>query len=471
MRTTGRRGDRLLYRYSEVLRSTIMGLDVLLVALAWVAAFYLRFHVGLPAPLGIPEADRYLEALIVICPLWWWLLRRHGLYEAKRLESIAHEAVDVLRVSAIALLVLVSIGFFIRSYYYSRGTILIFSVLAPALVISVRIGLRLTLRRMRSHGYNLRFVLVVGTGELAAEVISRIHDRPTAGLRVVGVVGEGHGVAGVPRLGDYDELKRVMDDRRIDQVIVALPREHTDCLDDILLDLDDTTASVKLAPDLMHIMTLRASVETLEGLPIISLRDTPLVGWASVQKRAFDVAASVVLMVLMSPLMVLIALGVVTTSKGPVFYRQRRMGLDGRVFDMVKFRSMRVGADEMEGHGWTVKDDPRVTSLGRVLRRFSLDELPQLFNVLRGDMSLVGPRPERPVYIETFKREIPGYMLRHKVKAGVTGWAQVHGLRGDTSLPERVEHDIYYIQNWSLGLDLRILFMTFWKGFIHRNAY
>jgi Undecaprenyl-phosphate glucose phosphotransferase len=462
----------LLYRYSEVLRSFIMGFDVLLVALAWMGAFYLRFHAGIPAPLGIPEPGRYLEALIVICPLWWWLLRRHGLYEAKRLESIAHEAVDVLRVSAIALLVLVAVGFFVRSYYYSRGTIVIFSLLAPALIVSVRIVLRLTLRRMRSRGYNLRFVLVVGTGELAAEVIRRIHERPSAGLRVVGVVGDGHGVAGVPRLGEYDELKRVMGDRRIDQVIVALPREHTDCLDDILFDLDDTTASVKLAPDLMHIMTLRASVESLEGIPIISLRDTPLVGWASVQKRAFDVGASLALMILMAPLMAVIAVLVVTTSRGPVFYRQRRMGLDGRVFDMVKFRSMWADADALGSTGWTVKDDPRVTPLGRVLRRFGLDELPQLWNVLRGDMSLVGPRPERPVYIDTFKREIPGYMLRHKVKAGVTGWAQVHGLRGDTSLSERVEHDIYYIQNWSIGLDLRILVMTFWRGVVTgENAY
>lgn len=462
----------MLYRYSEVLRSVIMGLDVLLVALAWVAAYYLRFHAGIPAPLGIPEASRYFEALIVICPMWWFLLRRHGLYEAKRLESLAHEAVDVLRVAVIALLVLVAIGFFVRSYYYSRGTIMIFSALAPAAIISVRVTLRLTLRRMRSRGFNLRYVLVVGTGELAAEVIRRIHDRPTAGLRVVGVVGEDGGVAGVPRLGEYTELKRVMDERRIDQVIVALPREHTELLDDILFDLDDTTASVKLAPDLMHIMTLRASVETLEGLPIISLRDTPLVGWASVQKRAFDVAASLALMLVMSPLMAVIGLLVVTTSTGPVFYRQRRMGLDGRVFEMVKFRSMWVDAEHVESPGWTVKDDPRVTPVGRVLRRFSLDELPQLWNVLRGDMSLVGPRPERPFYIETFKREIPGYMLRHKVRAGLTGWAQVHGLRGDTSLQERVEHDIYYIQNWSIGLDLRILVMTFWRGVVTgENAY
>lgn len=463
-----------------------MGIDVLLVALAWVAAYFIRFHMGIPAPLGIPDFDRYVESLIVIGPLWWWLLRRHGLYEAKRLESIAHEAVDVLRVTAIALLILVAIGFFLRSYFYSRGVIAIFGVLAPSFVIGVRVVLRLTLRRLRQRGYNLRFVLVVGAGELAKEVIRRIQDRPSAGLRIVGVVGDGSGIAGVPRVGDYDDLEQIMASQRIDQVIVALPRDHTDRLDEILLALDDSAASVKLAPDLMHIMTLRASVESLEGLPIISLRETPLVGWASVQKRVFDVAASLVLALLAAPLMLGVAILVWAFSGRPVLYRQRRMGLDGRVFEIVKFRTMRVGADSepvpwanampagarAQAAGWTVRDDPRVTRIGRVLRRFGLDELPQLWNVIRGDMSLVGPRPERPVYIETFKREIPGYMLRHKVKAGVTGWAQVHGLRGDTSLHERVEHDIYYIQNWSIGLDLRILMLTFWRGVVTgENAY
>jgi Undecaprenyl-phosphate glucose phosphotransferase len=465
----------VLYRHSEVFRTVMMGADLVLVVLAWVAAYALRFHAGIPAPLGVPDFDRYLEALLVICPLWWWLLRRHGLYEAKRLESIAHEAIDVFRVAALALVLLVAITFFVRSYFYSRGVVALFSVLAPVLIVALRVVLRLTLRRMRRRGYNLRFVLVVGTGELASAVIERIHAQPSAGLRVEGVVGDrtnGATIAGVPRLGGYEALKQVMAERRVDQVIIALSREHAGRLDDILLDLDDEVASVKLAPDLMHIMTLRSSVESLDGLPIISLRDSPLVGWASVQKRALDVIASALLLVLMSPLMLLIGAAVWITSGRPILYRQRRMGLDGNVFDMIKFRSMHVAAEPLGEAGWTVAEDPRRTKLGRRLRRFGLDELPQLWNVLKGDMSLVGPRPERPVYIETFRREIPGYMLRHKVKAGVTGWAQVHGWRGDTSLHERVEHDIFYIQNWSMGLDLRILVMTLWRGVVSgENAY
>jgi exopolysaccharide biosynthesis polyprenyl glycosylphosphotransferase len=217
------------------------------------------------------------------------------------------------------------------------------------------------------------------------------------------------------------------------------------------------------------VLTLRSSVEDLDGLPTINLRDTPLVGWAAVQKRAVDVAVTLPLMLVLSPLLAVLALAVRVSTGSPIFYRQQRMGLDGRVFDMIKFRTMRDDAEAETGPVWTSEDDPRRTRVGSFLRATNMDELPQIWNVLRGDMSLVGPRPERPVFIERFKREVPGYMLRHKVKAGLTGWAQVHGWRGDTSLHERIEHDIYYIQNWSPGLDVRIMLMTLWRGF--RNAY
>jgi len=218
-------------------------------------------------------------------------------------------------------------------------------------------------------------------------------------------------------------------------------------------------------------MTLRAQVDDLDGIPLISLREGPLMGWAAVYKRAFDVVVSGVALGVVSPLIALIALAVRVTSGRPVLFLQERMGLDGRVFRMIKFRSMEQGAEDASGPVWTMPGDQRRTRLGAFLRRTSLDELPQLWNVLRGDMSLVGPRPERPVFIEQFRREIPGYMLRHKIKAGLTGWAQVHGWRGNTSLHERVEHDLYYIQHWSLALDVRILWLTVWRGILHRNAY
>ncbi|MBW2713794.1 MAG: exopolysaccharide biosynthesis polyprenyl glycosylphosphotransferase, partial [Deltaproteobacteria bacterium] len=209
----------------------------------------------------------------------------------------------------------------------------------------------------------------------------------------------------------------------------------------------------------------------LDGLPMISLREGPLMGWSAVQKRGFDLIVSLAFVALASPLLLLVAAGVFFSSVRPIFYSQQRMGLDGKVFNMLKFRTMETGAESFSGPVWAEEKDPRRTRLGSLLRRASLDELPQLWNVLRGDMSLVGPRPERPFFIEQFRAEIPGYMLRHKIKAGVTGWAQVHGWRGNTSIHERVEHDIHYIQNWSLALDVRILVMTLWRGLIHRNAY
>jgi exopolysaccharide biosynthesis polyprenyl glycosylphosphotransferase len=448
--------------------------DLGLVCAAWLLAYGLRFGTGLPAPLGVPELSEYAEVLLVVGPLWWVLLGRYGLYEPKRLSSLLPEALDVLRVTALGVLMLVGISFFVRSYSYSRGVVVIFSALAPLLLIGLRLVVRGGLRALRRRGYNLRYALVVGAGRLAEELIGRIQDHPHAGVRVVGVVADGAvggSVRGVPVVGGYNGVKQALQLERIDQVIIALPREDWTLLDKILGELDDEVASVRFAPDLLQIMTLRSSVENLDGLPIISLRESPLVGWASVQKRAVDLLGSAIGLALTLPLQLAIAAAIYATSGGPVLYSQRRMGLDGKLFTMWKFRSMSPDAEVDGGAVWASRDDPRRTRIGAVLRRYNLDELPQLWNVLRGDMSLVGPRPERPELIEEFKSEIPGYMLRHKVKAGLTGWAQVHGWRGNTSLHERIEHDIYYIQNWSMSLDAQILLMTLWSGASSRNAY
>jgi Undecaprenyl-phosphate glucose phosphotransferase len=307
-------------------------------------------------------------------------------------------------------------------------------------------------------------------------VIERTHAHPETGLRVAGVLAaegadRGREVHGVPVIGGYGDLKRLLAESRPDLLVVALPAADSQQLEKILADVDDEVVNVRVVPDLPRIMTLRAQVEDLDGIPLISLREGPLLGWSAVQKRIFDIVFSGLALAVASPLIALIALAIRVTSGRPVFFVQERMGLDGRVFRMIKFRTMGQGAEDATGPVWTVPDDQRRTRLGAFLRSISLDELPQLWNVLRGDMSLVGPRPERPVFIEQFRREIPGYMLRHKIKAGLTGWAQVHGWRGNTSLHERVEHDLYYIQNWSLALDVKILLLTAWRGIVHRNAY
>jgi Undecaprenyl-phosphate glucose phosphotransferase len=295
------------------------------------------------------------------------------------------------------------------------------------------------------------------------------------GFRAVGALGLskkrlGVSVAGVEVIGTLRDLRRIIQERGVDQVIVALASRSAHLLPRIMEICADTTVDVKVVPDVYQYATLFGGLEEFGGLPIVNLQSTGVLGINAIAKRAFDLVLSVVFLVLLSPVMVVVALLVKATSRGPVLFRQERVGLDGRAFQMLKFRTMRIDA-ESAGPRFATPEDPRTTPIGSFLRTMSLDELPQLWNVLVGDMSLVGPRPERPVFIDQFRRRIPRYQLRHMVKSGMTGWAQIHGLRGDTSIQKRVEYDLYYIQHWSLLLDLRILARTVAFGFLSRNAY
>lgn len=455
----------MLRRQHEIYRTLLLLGDLAIVAAAWLGAYALRFHAGIPTPLGVPPLEPYLTALIVLLPGWAWLFRRRGLYAPRRVDSLLSELAAVAAAGTTVVVLLVAAGFFVRSYFFSRGVVLLFWVLAIAGVSAFRLTARRILFAMHRRGRHLGSALVVGGGRLAEQMIVRIHERPQLGLRVVGVLTEEQGprVHGVPVLGRYEQVKPVLHLCGAHQVIVALPREDADRLEPLLDELEDELVDIRLVPDVLHVATLNSSVEDFDGLPVINLRESPLVGWAAIQKRVFDVAVSSLLLLAALPVMVAIALAIRLSAGAPVLYRQERMGLDGHVFWMLKFRTMVHDAERETGPVWARREDPRETRVGSLLRRTSLDELPQLWNVLCGDMSLVGPRPERPVFIEQFRREVPGYMLRHKVKAGLTGWAQVHRWRGDTSLHERIEHDLYYIRNWSLGLDVRILLMTLWR--------
>lgn len=466
----------MLYRYSEVFRTLLGVADAGLVAGAWIAAWWICFESAWLSGVGSgTDLGSHASLLLAIVPLSILLFRGRGLYQPQRTGSLLHEAGGVIQATAMGVVLLVALTFLAGSPLQSRAVVAVFSVLAPVGVIGFRMAGRLGLRSLRRRGFNLRHILVVGSGRLAEEIIQRIHGHPEAGLRVLGVVADvGRGgrttVAGIPILGGVSQLKEALHaGDRVDQVIIALPQSEVHSLEKILADLDDEIASVKLVPDLQHVMTLRSSVESLDGLPIIGLRESPMVGWAAVKKRLFDLGACTLLAVPALLVGLVVAAGVGLSGGRPIFFSQDRTGLDGRVFRIFKFRSMRANAERDTGPVWAGKRDPRRTRIGAWLRRTNLDELPQLWNVIRGDMSVVGPRPERPVFIEEFRREIPGYMLRHKAKAGLTGWAQVHGWRGDTSLHERVEHDLYYIQNWSIGLDVRIILMTLFRG--GRNAH
>jgi Undecaprenyl-phosphate glucose phosphotransferase len=465
----------MLYRYSEIFRTMLMISDLSLVAASWALAYWIRFFTGWGAPRGIPEFEPYAYALAGILPLAFFTFRSRGLYLPQRTGSLIREVGGVISAVGVTVVIMLAADAALRTWL-SRAVIALFAVLAAGSISAVRIAGRGFLGHLRRKGYNLRYLLVVGTGDLAAKTIDSIHGHPEAGLRVLGVLSNspaatGQTIQGVRVLGDYTSVKQHLQNRRVDQVVIALPKEDSGYLEKILADLEDEIATVRLIPDLLHVMTLRSSVEDLDGLPVINLRESPMVGWAGIQKRSFDVAATSAGLLVFAPVMALITIALWASSGRPILFAQKRMGLDGRVFRMLKFRTMPTDAESKTGPIWATEGDARSTPLGSLLRKTSLDELPQLWNVLRGDMSLVGPRPERPVFIEEFRREIPGYMLRHKVKSGLTGWAQVHGWRGNTSLHERVEHDIYYIQNWTLALDIRILLLTLWRGWLHRNAY
>ncbi len=464
----------MLRAYSRLLEQVMLVGDLLLVAGSWLLAYVARFYViGPPSRYGIPPLQPYLLMLLPILIVWGIAFRAFDLYHPRRIGSRLSEVAGIAKASTVGALVLVSVmTFFFREYDYSRVVIVYFWIFSIAGVSFARYAFREALRVARRRGYNLRYALVVGGGELAVGVVRRLKARPDTGIQILGLVGDDkRAVAGVQSLGDFADLRAVLDAHEVDHVILALAHEEYGRLGGLLEAIGDEPVTIHVVPDLGRFTSLRGGVEEFEGLPFVHLRESPLYGWSRVAKRVFDVAFSLAVLALLSPVLVALAAAVKLTSRGPVLYGQERMGLDGQRFRMMKLRTMRVDAEATTGPVWASAADDRRTPIGAFLRRFSLDELPQFINVLRGEMSVVGPRPERPVFVERFRRTVPGYMLRHKVKSGVTGWAQVHGLRGNTSLEKRIEYDIEYIERWSFWLDLKIIGLTVVRVLFDRNAY
>jgi len=465
----------VLRAYSRLLEQLMLVADLVLVGLCWLLAYWLRFYVAGPP---LPYADRgpvadYLLMLLPILLVWSASFRAFGLYRPRRIGSHLSEAVDLAKASTMGVLVLVALMTFIfRGYDYSRVVIVYFWLLSIGVVWFSRAAFREGLRFARRRGYNQRFAVVVGDGELAATVVQRMEGRRDVGIQVLGVVGdEKDDTGGVRRLGGYADLRAVLDAHTVDHVILALAHEDYGRLAGLLDAVGDEPVTIHVVPDLLRFASLRGGIEQFEGMPFIHLRESPLYGWNRLAKRVFDFLFSATVLAVIWPALLLLAAAVKVSSRGPVFYRQERMGLDGRRFEMLKFRTMDADAEVRSGPVWARPSDQRRTGLGAFLRRLSLDELPQFWNVLRGDMSVVGPRPERPVFVERFRQTVPGYMLRHKVKSGITGWAQVNGLRGNTSLEKRIQYDIEYIERWSVWLDFKIIAMTVVRVLVDRNAY
>lgn len=451
--------------------------DLVVVSVAWLVAYWARFHSGLiPVDKGIPDFAQYVSMLLFIWIIWAFVFRKMGLYRPMRGVRRTRELWVLVNGNALSILLLISVTYLFKekSSQFSRLVFVYFWVFATAFTVLERSVLRFCLRELRRKGYNLRYMLIVGAGQVAADMVSRVRLHQELGVQLVGCLARAgssaRGPGGIPIVGTYEDLGDVLDRADIDQIVVAVPLEDQHILPTIMAELKDSVLDIKIIPDLYQFASIGGAIEEFEGLPVISLQGCPLDGINLFSKRLLDICIAGLALLILSPLLLIVGALVKLTSRGPILFKQERVSFDGTRFRIVKFRTMYADA-EAKGPGWTRPGDLRVTPLGRLLRSTSLDELPQLINVLRGDMSLVGPRPERPVYIQQFRQRIPRYMLRHKVPAGITGWAQVHGWRGDTSIDKRIEHDLFYIENWSLLLDLRIILMTFLNGFKNRNAY
>jgi Undecaprenyl-phosphate glucose phosphotransferase len=473
-------------RYNRLLIAFYVASDALLAVWAFILAYGIRFESGLiPVTRGYPPIEQYLHIVPFVALLTPLAFQLQGIYRLRRGRSRVDDFFAVLIGSILAVVFGVVCTLYISVYYASEeekargayevsqvvwGLFLVLNVLFTYLS---REGVRELLERRWRAGVGLKRILIAGAGDLGRMVADRVLQHREFGYQVVGFVddragGDHIGYRGLPLLGMLSEVGEIAQRERIDHLYVALPlEEHTKLLD--LVELTSRECiDVKVVPDVLQFITLRARLEDLDGLPIININDVPLQGFNAWMKRVIDVGLSAAALVVLAIPVAIIAAIVKLSSRGPVLYAQERMGLDGKAFTVYKFRSMYEGAESESGPVWADENDPRATPIGRWLRRFDLDELPQFWNVLRGDMSIVGPRPERPFFVDQFKHRIPQYMLRHKVKAGITGWAQVNGWRGNTSLEKRIEYDLYYIENWSVTLDIKIMWLTVFRGLFQR---
>jgi Undecaprenyl-phosphate glucose phosphotransferase len=478
-----------MIRHNRLLVAFHITSDALLGICAFIVSYAIRFHSGLiPITKGLPPLAQYLNVvpfIAVLVPVGFHL---QGLYRLRRGRSRVDDFFAVFVGSILAVVFGIVATLYVQTYFatneakdagafeVSQLVWATFLVLNVILTFASRELVREVLERRWRAGIGLKRILIAGSGELGRLVADKILEHRELGYQIVGFVddragGDHLGYRGLPLLGTLTEAPEITAREAIDHLYVALPPEQHVRMIELLERTSREMVDVKVVPDLLQVIALRARLEDLDGVPVINVNDIPLQGFNAVVKRAIDIGISSVGLAIFALPLGCLALIVKVTSRGPVFYRQERMGLDGKSFTIIKFRSMYDQAENGTGPVWAIEDDPRVTPLGRFLRRSNLDELPQFWNVFLGEMSLVGPRPERPHFVAQFKHKVPQYMLRHKVKAGLTGWAQVNGWRGNTPLDKRIEYDLYYIENWSVRLDLKIMWLTLLRGFFHKHAY
>lgn len=462
----------------KVFNRLLTVMDAVITSISLILAYIIKFYILNDGPgIGVLPIGDYIRLLIFIVPGYIFLYYRCGVYAPKRTVRRRHEIYGILKANTVGLAALIIIIYvLIQEINFSRSVMAFFYVLNVFLTACARLVLRKSLQTIRRKGYNLKHILLVGYSRAAEEYINRIQDNPQWGYVVCGILDDhvpaGTLYKGVKVLGSIGNLEIILPENKLDEIAITLSLKDYDFLENIVDICEKSGVHTKFIPDYNSMIPTRPYTEDLMGLPVINIRYVPLTNTGNmVTKRIMDIIGSLIGIVLTSPIMLISAVLVKLSSPGPIIFKQERVGLHNKSFYMYKFRSMEQQPPIEEKKAWTVKNDPRVTGIGKILRKTSLDELPQLFNILKGDMSLVGPRPERPLFVEKFKEEIPRYMVKHQVRPGLTGWAQVNGLRGDTSIRKRIEYDIYYIENWTIGFDIKIIFMTFFTGFINKNAY
>lgn len=460
-------------------------IDTAIIVFSFIAAYNLRFDtehsilikLGMERPRGLYGSLRdYLQILFMLIPCYLASYYFFHLYDPKRVKSRKSEIFSILKANIVGIFYCIGFLFFIHNGAWARLFIIIFVTLNFMLEVFFRFATTTILRKIRRKGLNQKHILLIGYSRAAESYTDRLLAHPEWGFSIHGILDNhkplGHAYRNVHVIGRIDELEKMLEENDYDEIAITLGIDHYESLEQIVAITEKSGVHTKFIPDYNNIIPTRPYTEDLDGLPVIHVRKVPLTNsFNRFLKRTFDILGSSILIILFSIPMAIITAIIKITSPGPLIFKQERVGLHNRPFKMYKFRSMEVQDASKEKQAWTVQNDPRVTPIGKFIRKTSLDELPQFFNVLKGDMSLVGPRPERPFFVEKFKEEIPRYMVKHQVRPGITGWAQVNGYRGDTSIRMRIDCDLYYIENWTFGLDIKILFLTIFKGFVNKNAY
>lgn len=430
-------------------------MDAGIIGAAYFFSWYLRFKSGFfVQDAGVLPAKTYFSALFLIIPGYLLLYSIFQLYMPRRVKSYRKELMDIIRANGIGFMIFILVLYFIKQEHFSRQMLCIFFFINISLEFASRYLIRTILWKMRKQGLNQKHILMIGESQMAEQYMDRLRENPKWGYQVFA------------HLKDEEKLERILEGNELDEVVIALRAEDYGKLERIVDVCEKAGVHTKMIPDFGNVISTRPYIEDVQGIPVIHVRRVPLnIMRNRAAKRAVDLIGATVAIILFSPVMLLTVLMVALTEEGSVIYRQERVGLHNQVFYMYKFRSMIMQDEEKEKAEWSTRNDPRITPVGKLIRRTSIDELPQLFNVLKGEMSLVGPRPERPQFVQKFRDEIPRYMVKHQVRPGMTGWAQINGYRGNTSIEKRIEYDLYYIENWTMVFDMKILILTIFKGF------